>query len=44
MNDNRNIRIPDEVWAAAVNKARREGTTISHLVRTWIENWLNATP
>ena len=39
-----NIRIPADTWAAAQAKDRQEGTTISHLIRVWIENWINATP
>ena len=38
----RNFRIPDTIWEAAVTKAREEGTTISHLVRVWIERYLHS--
>ena len=38
----RNIRIPDDLWEAAVAKAREEGTTISHLIRVWVERYLQS--
>ena len=38
----RNIRVPDASWEAAIVKAREEGTTISRLVRVWIDRYLQA--
>ena len=38
----RNIRVPDALWEVAVAKAREEGTTISRLVRVWIERYLQS--
>lgn len=28
----RSVRVPDEIWNAATDKARREGTTVSAVV------------
>ena len=38
----RGVRIPDELWTAAVIKAREENTTISHLIRVWLERYLQS--
>ena len=37
----RSIRVPDHVWNAARNKARRRGSTVSEVVRRSLERWVN---
>lgn len=33
---NRNVRVSDEVWAAASARAEAEGTTLSRVLRDWL--------
>lgn len=42
MNDTprRTVRIPDEVWSAAVAKARAEGTTVTAVVIAALRRYL----
>lgn len=35
----RNIRVPDRIWQAATEKAEREGTTVSEVVRRYLARW-----
>jgi hypothetical protein len=35
----RSVRISDEAWAAARNRANREGVTISHVLSTIIDGY-----
>jgi len=35
----RSVRISDEVWAAARNRAQREGVTISHVLVSIVEGY-----
>lgn len=36
----RAIRIPDEVWQAALDKARREGTTVTAVVLAALQRYV----
>ena len=36
----RSIRVPDELWRAAQEKAAREGTTVSDAVRGFLARWV----
>lgn len=36
----RSLRIPDEVWTAAVEKARAEGTTVTAVVVAALRRYL----
>lgn len=36
----RSLRIPDEVWTAAVAKARKEGTTVTAVVTAALKRYL----
>ena len=36
----RNVRVPDEVWFAALAKARAEGTTLSAVVIAALRKYL----
>jgi hypothetical protein len=35
----RNIRVPDDPWFAAKRRARRNGTTVSDLVREFLTDY-----
>lgn len=35
----RSIRVPDEIWDAALEKSRRTGIPISHVVREALTEW-----
>lgn len=37
------IRIDDETWRKAMARAREEGTTISTMIRTWVETYAEQT-
>lgn len=37
----RSLRIPDDVWRAAVEKARAEGTTVTAVVVAALRRYLN---
>lgn len=34
--DTRTIRVPDELWSEALDKAKAADTTVSQLVRSWL--------
>jgi hypothetical protein len=36
----RNVRIPDELWDAALAKAEAEGTNVSEVLRKYLERWV----
>ena len=38
----RQVRVPQDVWEAAIIKAREEGTTVSRLVRVWLDRYLQS--
>lgn len=38
----RNVRVEDELWDRAMSRAAEEGTTISALMRSWLEDYANA--
>ena len=40
----RNIRVPDEVWHAAVEKARAEGTTVTAVLVKALQKYLTRPP
>lgn len=35
----RNIRVADDLWAAAQERAERDGTTVSDAVRGFLADW-----
>ena len=35
----RNVRIPDDVWEAAKQKAEAEGRNVSAVIREHLEQW-----
>lgn len=37
----RAIRIPDDLWNAAQDKARRTGVTVSDKVRDGLQQWID---
>lgn len=38
----RSLRIPEDVWRAAVEKARKEGTTVTAVVVTALRKYVNS--
>lgn len=36
----RTIRVPDDVWDAAMTKAKGEGRTLSELIREWLTEYM----
>jgi predicted HicB family RNase H-like nuclease len=40
----RNVRIPDELWDAALRKAGEEGRSVSEVVREHLERWVTRPP
>ena len=36
----RSLRVPEDVWRAAVAKAKNEGTTLTALVTEWMRAYL----
>lgn len=34
---NRVVRVPDETWVKARDKAKRSGTTLSALINVWLK-------
>lgn len=36
----RRVRVPDEIWFAAMQKARDEGTTLAAKIRGWLIAYL----
>jgi hypothetical protein len=37
----RNIRVEDDLWESATERAKTEGTTLSKLVRQWLADYAN---
>ena len=37
----RTVRIDDALWGAAKTKADAEGTSLSELIREYLQDWLN---
>jgi len=40
----RAIRVPDDVWRAALDKAREDGTTVTAVVLTALRAFIGAAP
>lgn len=40
----RHLRVPDDVWAPAMERARREGTDLSKVVVTFLRDYVTAQP
>ena len=40
---NRNLRVPDEEWVPALEKARQEGRTLTDVLRAYLRRYV-ATP
>lgn len=38
----RNVRIPDELWDAALARAEKDGTNVSEVVRELLQEWVNS--
>lgn len=36
----RAVRVPDDLWRAAQDKAEREGTTVSNVIRRALERYV----
>jgi|GEM_PF-7053029 len=41
MLNTRTIRVPDELWTQAIRRARDEGTTLSEVIRRWLEGYMS---
>jgi hypothetical protein len=39
----RGVRIPDDLWRSAQDKAAAEGTTVSEVVRDCLARWVGIT-
>jgi predicted HicB family RNase H-like nuclease len=37
----RNVRVPDELWDAALARAEDEGTNVSEVVRELLQEWVD---
>lgn len=40
----RNVRVPDELWDAALRKAAAEGRSVSEVIRGCLEVWVTRPP
>jgi len=38
----RNVRIPDDLWDAALSRAQTEETTVSEVVRKLLKEWVDS--
>jgi predicted CopG family antitoxin len=36
----RNVRIPDDLWDAALRKAQDEGRSVSEVIREYLAKWV----
>lgn len=41
---NRAVRIPDDVWLAALEKARAEGRTVTEVIVTYLRRYISTPP
>jgi predicted CopG family antitoxin len=37
----RNVRIPDDLWDAALRKAEEEQTSVSDVIREFLQRWVS---
>lgn len=37
----RHVRVSDDLWRAAMDKAGRDGTRLSDLIRGWLTEYVN---
>ena len=37
----RNVRIPDQLWGAALLRAEEKETTVSDAIREFLKEWVN---
>lgn len=40
----RNVRVPDELWEAAMTKAGTEGRTLTYVINTALRNYVSTPP
>ena len=41
---NRNLRVPDQIWEAALAKARAEGRTLTEVIMTYLRRYISTPP
>jgi hypothetical protein len=41
---NRNLRVPDQIWDAALAKARAEGRTLTEVIMTYLRRYISTPP
>jgi len=41
---NRNLRVPDEEWVPALEKARTEGRTLTDVLRAYLRRYVSTPP
>ena len=40
----RNVRVPDDLWDAALARAEEQGTSVSEVIRQCLEAWIAKKP
>lgn len=40
----RNLRVPDEIWDAALAKAQAEGTTLTEVIKRYLTRYISTPP
>ncbi|WP_125511264.1 CopG family transcriptional regulator [Streptomyces sp. WAC 01529] len=40
----RNVRVPDDLWKAAMKKAEAEGRTVTYVINTALRNYIAQPP
>lgn len=41
---NRNLRVPDQIWDAALVKARAEGRTLTQVITAYLRRYISTPP
>lgn len=41
---NRNLRVPEQIWEAALAKARAEGRTLTEVITTYLRRYISTPP
>jgi hypothetical protein len=41
---NRNLRVPEQIWEAALAKARAEGRTLTEVITTYLRRYISKPP
>ena len=39
----RNVRVPDDLWGAALRHAEKNDTTVSDAIRVFLKSWVEGT-